>query len=111
MSTSNPPQTLPAALAALDHILAANAGLRSKLADVKAECDNVYRFMVAASTQASGLATELAHAHAEREQLRESLESTTALVEELTAERSALRRRCEELSTERDTWRGAASAP
>lgn len=106
MSTTSP-ATLPAALAALDTVVAENAALRARIADVRAELDNVYVIMRTACDQAARLALEMEHAYHEREQLRDSLSSTTSLVGELTDERTELRRRCEELSTERDTWRAA----
>lgn len=106
---SSLPTTLPAALAALDELLADSAGLRARMADYRAECDNLYALLVQANAHSAALAVEFAQAHAEREQLRESLESTTALVAELTEERAALRRSCEGLATERDSWRVASS--
>lgn len=107
---SNPLTTLPAALAALDHTLAASVELRGKLVAYRTECDGLHALLTQANNHNARLAVEFAQAHAEREQLRDSLEATTALVADLTAERSVLRRRCEELSTQRDTWRGAASS-
>lgn len=110
MSTTNPPQTLPAALAALDDMMAANAALRAKIADVKAELDNTYVLMRTACEQAARLAVEMEHSYHEREQLRDSLEATTGLVADLTAERSELRQRCEELTVDRDTWRASSAS-
>lgn len=103
------PVTLPAALAELDRALADLASLRAKLVDQRGELDNVYAMMRTACTQAATLATEMEHAHHEREALRDSVASTTELVEELTAERAALRRRVEELTTRADDLRAQAS--
>lgn len=103
------PTTLPAALVELDRALADLAKVRAELADQRGELDNVYVMMRTACDQAAKLATEMEHAHNEREALRDSLASTTELVEELTAERSELRRRVEELATLRDDWRAKAA--
>jgi predicted nucleic acid-binding Zn-ribbon protein len=102
------PTTLPAALVELDRALADLARLRVKLADQRGELDNVYVLLRDATAQSAALAIEMAHARAEREQLRDSLESTTELVDELTAERSALRRRVEELTSCADDLRAKA---
>ena len=105
---SDIPPTLPFALAELDRALAELAELRVKLADSRGELDNVYSLMRSACEQSARLAVEMEHAHAEREQLRESLSSTTELIEELTAERSALRRRVEEMTARADDLRARA---
>lgn len=95
---SETPDTLPRALAELDRSLVESAALRVKLANTRTELDNVYAMLGVATAQAADLAVEMAQAHAEREQLRDSVEATTLLVEELTSERTALRRRVEHMA-------------
>lgn len=86
------PDTLPRALEELDAAISDLSVLRAKVADMKGELDNVYALMRATTAAHAAMAVELEQAHAERDQLRESVESTTLLVEELTEEREALRR-------------------
>lgn len=105
---SEAPDTLPRALAELDRLAAESAALRSKLAGAKAELDNVYVLMRVACEQAAKMAVEMEHAHNEREQLRESVEATTLLIEELTHDRADLRRRLEHKSGEADLLRAKA---
>ena len=102
------PTTLPKALAELDTVLVESATLRAKLADTKAELDNVYVLMRVACEQAAKLAVEMEHGHNERDQLRDSLEATTLLVEELTEERADLRRRLEKMAGEANDLRARA---
>lgn len=105
---SETPDTLPRALAELDKTIAESAALRAKLADTKAELDNVYVLMRVASEQAAKLAVEMEHAHSEREQLRDSVEATTLLIDELAQERSSLRRRVESMTSEAADLRSKA---
>ena len=102
------PDSLPRALAELDLALDELRKTREKLAGQRAELDNVYVLMRASCEQAAKLAVEMEHAHNEREQLRESMEATTLLVEELSAERSDLRRRLEQASGEATDLRARA---
>lgn len=107
-SVTDTPVTLPKALAELDRALAESAALRAKLADVKAELDNVYVMMRVACEQSAKLAVEMEHGHNEREQLRDSVEATTLLIDELTQERADLRRRLEQMVSEAHDLRARA---
>ena len=71
------PDGLVKALAEIDRTLAELTALRVKLADTRAELDNVYVMMRTACEQSAKMAVEMAHAHSEREQLRDSVEATT----------------------------------
>ena len=103
-----PPHTLPRALAELDRTIGEVASLRRKVSDQRGELDNVYALLRSVSEHNAALAIEMAQAHAEREQLRDSVDDTTLLVEKLSAERAALGRRVEELSGQADDLRALA---
>ena len=100
--------TLPAALSELDRALADLADLRAKVSEQRGELENVYALLRAATANAAALAIELEQAHAEREMLRDSVESTTALVAELSTEKRALARRVEHLTGEAAVLRAAS---
>lgn len=108
-AVSAAPITLPLALAEVDRALGEAAVLRAKLASLRGEVDNVYALLRQANTHNAALSIEMAQAHAEREQLRDSVQATTVLVEELMGDRAALRRRVEELANQADDLRAASA--